>query len=97
MKVLLGWSYPSCGGACCPGGAHDWGWGVIPARSMHPGGVVVGLGDGSIRFVSLKGKILDEFNHGVSLAGLASVTIDGKPALVIATTDSLEAWSVELK
>ena len=46
------WSYPSCGGACCPGGAHDWGWGVIPPRSMHPGGVVVGLGDGSIRFVS---------------------------------------------
>ncbi len=46
------WRYPSCGGNCCPGGAHDWGWGVMPARSMHPGGVNVGLGDGSVRFVS---------------------------------------------
>ena len=46
------WEYPSCGGNCCPGGAHDWGWGVIPARSMHPGGVHVALGDGSVRFVS---------------------------------------------
>lgn len=46
------WQYPSCGGNCCPGGAHDWGWGVIPPRSLHPGGVNVGLGDGSVKFVS---------------------------------------------
>jgi hypothetical protein len=33
------WVYPSAGGNCCPGGAHDWGMGIIPPRSMHPGGV----------------------------------------------------------
>ncbi len=32
--------------------AHDWGWGVIPARSFHPGGVNAALGDGSVRFIS---------------------------------------------
>ena len=46
------WQYPTAGGACCPGGAHDWGNGVIPPRSMHPNGVGVLLGDGSVRFVT---------------------------------------------
>ncbi|MGY8769504.1 MAG: DUF1559 family PulG-like putative transporter [Pirellulales bacterium] len=45
------WRYPSAGGSCCPGGAHDWSVGVIPPRSLHPGGVNTGLGDGSVRFV----------------------------------------------
>ena len=44
------WKYPSVGGFCCPGGAHDWDFGYIPARSFHPGGVNVGFGDGSTRF-----------------------------------------------
>lgn len=46
------WRYPSCGGNCCPGGAHDWGWGVVPPRSLHPGGVNAALGDASVRFIS---------------------------------------------
>lgn len=46
------WVYPSCGGSCCPGGAHDWSYGIIPPRSMHPGGVNVLLGDSSVRFVT---------------------------------------------
>lgn len=46
------WSWPSAGGDCCPGGAHDWGFGIIPPRSKHTGGVHVALGDGSVRFVS---------------------------------------------
>ncbi len=45
------WRWPSLGGNCCPGGAHDWGRGIIPARAMHPAGVNVGMGDGSVRFV----------------------------------------------
>jgi len=45
------WRWPSAGGACCPGGAHDWGRGVIPSRSMHPAGVNAGFGDGSVRFI----------------------------------------------
>jgi prepilin-type N-terminal cleavage/methylation domain-containing protein/prepilin-type processing-associated H-X9-DG protein len=46
------WQFPTAGGNCCPGGAHDWGQGLIPARSLHPGGVNALLGDGSVRFVA---------------------------------------------
>ena len=45
------WRWPSAGGNCCPGGAHDWGRGVVPSRSMHPAGVNAGFGDGSVRFI----------------------------------------------
>jgi prepilin-type N-terminal cleavage/methylation domain-containing protein/prepilin-type processing-associated H-X9-DG protein len=45
------WSFPTAGGDCCPGGAHDWGFGIIPPRSMHTGGVNALLGDGSVRFI----------------------------------------------
>jgi prepilin-type N-terminal cleavage/methylation domain-containing protein/prepilin-type processing-associated H-X9-DG protein len=45
------WKYPTAGGDCCPGGAHDWGFGIIPPRSQHAGGVNVTLGDGSVRFI----------------------------------------------
>jgi prepilin-type processing-associated H-X9-DG protein len=45
------WSFPTAGGACCPGGAHDWGNGIIPARSEHTGGVNAVMGDGSVKFI----------------------------------------------
>jgi thiol-disulfide isomerase/thioredoxin/outer membrane lipoprotein-sorting protein len=65
--------------------------------SNGPAVWIVPAPDGSLRFIDLAGKILDEFNYGASLAGMASVNIDGKPALIVATKDSLEAWSVEQK
>jgi prepilin-type N-terminal cleavage/methylation domain-containing protein/prepilin-type processing-associated H-X9-DG protein len=46
------WRFPTAGGNCCPGGAHDWGNGIIPARSIHPNGVNAAFGDGSVRFIS---------------------------------------------
>jgi prepilin-type N-terminal cleavage/methylation domain-containing protein len=46
------WVWPTAGGDCCPGGAHDWGYGIIPPRSMHTGGVNAVLGDGSVRFIT---------------------------------------------
>ena len=46
------WQYPTAGGGCCPGGAHDWGNGIIPPRSQHPGGVNVVLADASVRLIT---------------------------------------------
>jgi prepilin-type processing-associated H-X9-DG protein len=45
------WRWPTAGGNCCPGGAHDWGRGIIPPRSAHTGGVNAVFGDGSVRFL----------------------------------------------
>jgi prepilin-type N-terminal cleavage/methylation domain-containing protein len=45
------WQWPTAGGDCCPGGAHDWGYAIVPPRSMHTGGVNGLLGDGSVRFI----------------------------------------------
>jgi prepilin-type N-terminal cleavage/methylation domain-containing protein len=46
------WSLPTSSGSCCPGGAEDWGFGIIPPRSLHTAGVNAALGDGSVRFIS---------------------------------------------
>ncbi len=45
------WKHPTC----CTGGGFGWACdrdGIIPARSFHPGGVLVALGDASVRFVA---------------------------------------------
>jgi hypothetical protein len=51
--------------------------------------------DGSVHILSADGKLLDKFNSGVMLQGLATLAINGQPALVIATANGLEAWKVE--
>lgn len=66
------WQYPTAGGACCPGGAHDWGNGVIPARSLHPNGVNAVMGDGSVRFVAnnidlMTWQLTGSRNDGISV------------------------------
>jgi hypothetical protein len=51
--------------------------------------------DGSIHILDADGLLVDKFNYGAALCGLATVEIDGKPALVVATPGSVEAWRVE--
>ncbi len=50
--------------------------------------------DGSIHLVAADGKPLDQFHYGEVLCGLATMTLDGKPVLVAATPQGVEAWQV---
>lgn len=60
-----------------------------------PGQWIIPGPDGSINIIDADGKLLDSFNYGAVLQGIATVEIDGKPALVVATPNGLEAWKVE--
>jgi thiol-disulfide isomerase/thioredoxin len=51
--------------------------------------------DGSIHILSADGKLLDKFNYGSALQGLATTQIAGHPALIVATQQGLEAWKVD--
>ena len=61
----------------------------------RPGQWILPAPDGSIHVLSADGKPLDKFNYGEALCGLATVEINGHPALVVATAKGLEAWKVE--
>jgi thiol-disulfide isomerase/thioredoxin/outer membrane lipoprotein-sorting protein len=52
--------------------------------------------DGSIHFLSGEGKVIDHFNYGAALSGLAAARIDGKPLLLVATPEGLDAWEVQV-
>jgi hypothetical protein len=66
-------------------------------ESDKPGSWIVAGADGSIHFFAADGKPVDHFNTGDILTGLAAATIDGKPALLIAHPDKLEAVRIEKK
>ena len=68
---------------------------VGKATSDGPGQWLLPGPDGSIHILALDGKLIDRFNYGVALAGLAAVEIDGKPALVVSSANGVEAWRVE--
>ena len=50
--------------------------------------------DGSIHILTPDGRLVDRFNYGAPLQGLATVEIGGRPALVVATAGGLEALRV---
>jgi hypothetical protein len=49
--------------------------------------------DGSIHVLASDGTVIDQFNYGAALAGLAVTRINGKPALIVATATDIDAWS----
>lgn len=53
--------------------------------------VIAGV-DGSIHILDMYGNVIDRFNYGAALSGMAIAEFDGRHALVIATDDSVEAW-----
>jgi peroxiredoxin len=58
---------------------------------------IVPAGDASIHFVAADGKLLDRFNYGSAIHGLAAAQIGGKNVLIVAGEKKVEAWSVEAK
>ncbi len=86
------WTYP------LPRGNHQLPVEPVIAGRLLPGTAGQWLlpgADGSIHLIAPDGKPLDSFNYGAVLAGLATAELDGKPLLVVSTTDALEAWKVE--
>jgi hypothetical protein len=51
--------------------------------------------DGSVHVLSADGKQIDRFNYGAILGGLATVTLGGKPVLLISSENGLEALGIE--
>ena len=74
-----------------------------PIEPIIPGKVLLGSDgqwllpgpDGSIHVIATNGKLVDKFNYGEILQGLATVDVNGRPVLVVATAGKLEALTIE--
>jgi hypothetical protein len=64
-------------------------------RADAPGQWLLPGCDGSIHILAADGKPIDQFNYGSVLAGLATTEIDGKPVLLVASENGLEALRVD--
>lgn len=68
-------------GRLLPGPARQW---LLPGC------------DGSVHVLAADGTLIDRFNYGEQINGLATLEIDGKPALLISSAGGVEALRVEL-
>jgi thiol-disulfide isomerase/thioredoxin len=62
--------------------------------SALPGQWILPAADGSIHILAADGKPLDRFNYGSALCGVATAQIGGRPVLLVATAQGLEALEV---
>jgi len=86
------WSYP------LPRGVHRHPIDAVLAGRLladGPGQWLVGAADGSIHVIAADGKLVDRFNYGAPLTGLATTQLDGRPVLLVSTPEALDAWQVE--
>jgi hypothetical protein len=51
--------------------------------------------DGSIHILAADGTLIDRFNYGAQINGLATTEMDGKPVLLISSANAVEALRVE--
>jgi peroxiredoxin len=93
-----------------PDGAQQWTY-PLPAGAHHHGALemvtsgnllgtaagqwVIAGADGSIHLLDIDGGLIDRFNYGAAPSGMAIANINGRPALVVATDDSVQAWQFE--
>ena len=70
---------------------------IIPGSlsADGPGCWLLPAADGSIHVLDPEGRLVDQFNYGGLLTGLATLVVDGRPVLVVATAQGLEAWQVQ--
>jgi len=86
------WTYP------LPTGQPPWleqlASGRVVGSERH---WIAAAADGSLHFVAPDGKPLDSFCVGAPIMGFTAVEVDGKPHLIIAAGEKLQAWQVEAK
>jgi outer membrane lipoprotein-sorting protein/peroxiredoxin len=68
-------------GRVLPGTSRQW---VLPGA------------DGSIHVLAADGTLIDRFNYGEQVTGVATLEIGGKPMLLISSANGVEALEVEL-
>jgi hypothetical protein len=70
--------------------------GVLPGVDGVASNVWILAGaDGSVHFLAADGELIDKFNYGEELTGIATAIVDGKPMLIVASTKSLSGWNIE--
>lgn len=85
------WSYP------LPVGIHDQPVEMITTGDLLGSGErqwILAGADGSVHIVAADGRLIDRFNTGGKLTGLAVSSQDGKPALVFSNQLAVEAWQM---
>jgi len=80
-------------GGRLPGGIEQ----IVPGRLRADGAGcwLLPAADGSIHVLGADGQLVDRFNYGDFLTGLETLVLDGRPVLVVAAGQGLEAWRVE--
>ena len=53
--------------------------------------------DGSLHILSSNGSLIDKFNTGETIMGLATMSLESAPVLMISTDKGVSAWKVEAK
>jgi hypothetical protein len=68
---------------------------IVPAQlASGDGGWLFPGADGSIHLLTKDGQLVDRFNYGAALAGLAIVAGESGPLLLVSSADGLTAWNV---
>jgi thiol-disulfide isomerase/thioredoxin len=83
-----------------PHGIHDYPIEPVTAGRLlgdARGQWIFAAADGSIHVLDADGKLVDRFNYGAPLTGLAATEWDGKRVLLVCTPQSVDAWQVEPK
>ncbi|HVC94415.1 MAG TPA: redoxin domain-containing protein [Pirellulales bacterium] len=87
------WSYPLPVGM-----QHHAGFESVAAGNLlgqETGQWVIAGANGSIHIFAIDGALIDHFNYGASLCGLAVANVAGRGTLLVATDEAVEAWQVE--